>query len=325
MGILENINEPKFVQNTNSAPTLNMKQTSFIKSLLVAAAALVTVAFSSPAQASFVSLGAAKDFAALALTQGIDSSGPLGPDGKYTFNGNVGVASGGQKFSASGSVSIGGNLYLHTGDTFNNSAKGVPQPQPQNSANDAFLTQARNDAFAASKFASGLAATASYGTISSTMTIAEATKGNYVLDIGSINFSGNKSLTLSAPAGSTFTLNITGSIVLTSGSVLVGGGVTAADVLINYTGTNAVRFSGGGNTSQVLGTILAPYAEVGLHPGFVAGSVIADKITLSSGGQIGAVAAVPELNAMFPILGLIVAVGATHVLRRRKASRAQLV
>ena len=149
------------------------------------------------------------------------------------------------------------------------------------------------------------------------MSISESAKGNYVFNIGSINFTGDKTLTLNAPAGSNYVLNISGSISLTGGSILVAGGLTAADVLINYTGTNVVQFSGGGNSSQVFGTILAPNAEVGLHPGFVAGSVIADTITLSSGGQIGGMSAVPEMNAIFPIFGLVVAVGSTHLLRRR--------
>ncbi len=298
-----------------------MNRTTFTKRAVVAAiAGLALVGFSSSAKAIFVDLGAAGSFNALALTHGIDASGPLGPNAPYTFNGNVGVASPGQKFQASGSVSMAptAKLYLHSGDTYNSSAPGVPQPQPQNAANDAFLTQARNDAFAASNFASSLMATATYGTINNTTTISQGAAGNYVFDITAISFSGNKTLTLDAPAGSTFTLNISGSITLTGGSILVSGGLTANDVLINYTGTNVVQFSGGGNSSQIYGTVLAPYAEVGLHPGFIAGSVIADKITISSGGQIGAV---PEMNALFPLIGLIVAAGSTHALRRRRLAR----
>jgi len=299
-----------------------MKINTWTKHAVVAITAAVTlVSFGSSAKAGFVNLGAAGSFDALALTHGIDSSGPLGPDGQYTFAGNVGVASSGQKFQASGSVNMSGKLYLHTGDTYNSSAPGVPQPQPQNAANDAFLNQARNDAFAASSFAAGLTPTATYGTINNNLTISESSAGNYVFNITSIDFSGGKALTLSAPAGSSYTLNISGSIVLTSGSILVSGGLTAADVLINYTGTNVVQFSGGGNSSQVFGTILAPNAEVGLHPGFVAGSVIADMITLSSGGQIGGMTAVPEMNALFPLFGLAVAIGSTHILRRRRMAR----
>ncbi len=301
-----------------------MKNITFTKRAVVAAiAGLALTGFGSQAKAVFVDLGAAGQFGALALTHGIDTSGPLGPNTPYTFMGNVGVASAGQKFQSSGSVSMAptAKLYLHTGDTYNSSAPGVPAAQPQNAANDAFLTQARNDAFSASTFASSLAATASYGTINSTTSITEGAAGNYVFDITNINFSGNNTLTLNAPAGSTYTLNVSGSITLTGGSILVAGGLKATDVLINYTGSNVVQFSGGGNSSQVYGTILAPFAEVGLHPGYVAGSVIADTITLSSGGEVGGMTQVPEMSALFPLVGLAVAVGSTHVLRRRRLTR----
>jgi len=295
-----------------------MTTKSLAKSAASAVVALLAAAaFSTNARAGIVDLGAAAQFSALALTHGIDDSGPLGPNGAYTIDGNVGIASSGQRLSASGSVRYSGEVFLHSGSTFNSSAPGVPSPQPQNAANDAFLERARSDAFAASNFASGLAATATYGSITNNLTISQANAGNYVFNINSINFSGGKALTLNAPAGSSLVLNVTGSIVLTSGSILVSGGLTAADVLINYTGTSEVRFSGGGNTSQIYATVLAPYAEVGLHPGFIAAGVIADKITMSSGGQIG-ITPVPEVSSFFPIIGLLVAVGGTHILRRRK-------
>ena len=95
---------------------------------------------------------------------------------------------------------------------------------------------------------------------------------------------------------------------MTGGSILVAGGLNAADVLINYTGTSEFRFSGGGNTSRVYGTILAPNATVGLHPGFVLGSVIANAITMSSGADV--IRPVPEVtpgSVIFGFLGLVVA------------------
>jgi len=44
---------------------------------------------------------------------------------------------------------------------------------------------------------------------------------------------------------------------------------------------------------SIYGTILAPYAEVGLHPGVVFGSVVAASITMSSGADV---VAVPEVT-----------------------------
>ena len=84
----------------------------------MAVAGLMALGFGGSLQASIVDLGAAGQFGALALTTGIDDSGPLGPDGSVSINADVGVAS----FSASGSVIYSGDLYLHTGVTYNNSA-----------------------------------------------------------------------------------------------------------------------------------------------------------------------------------------------------------
>ena len=55
------------------------------------------------------------------------------------------------------------------------------------------------------------------GNINSAMNITEATVGHYVLSISSINLN-QSALTLSAPAGSTFVLNISGNITLNGGS-----------------------------------------------------------------------------------------------------------
>jgi choice-of-anchor A domain-containing protein len=284
---------------------------------LAVCAALIILGFASIAQASVVDLGQSGQFTLLALGGGIDDSGPLGPQSDpYSVNGSVGVVTDGQKFQASGSVNYNGPLFLHSGVTFNSSAKGVPQPTMSSSV-DSMLIQARQDAFAASTFALGLAPTQTLGTVNSNLTISQQSVGNYVLKINSINFSGNKALTLSAPTGSTFVLNISDGITLTTGSIRVAGGLSAANVLINYTGSKDVQFSGGGNTSQVWGTILAPNATVGLHPGLVVGSVIADAITMSSGADVVPVPEVTPSSVLFGFLGLIVAFGSRRALGAR--------
>ena len=285
--------------------------------LSLCAAATALSGLGASASASVVDLGQAGQFTILALGGGIDDSGPLGPQADpFSVDGPVGIATAGQKFSASGSVNYSGPVFLHSGVTFNSSAPGVPQPTMSASI-DAMLTQAKQDAFAASNFALGLSPTQTLGTISNNLSITQQSVGNYVLKIDSINFSGDKALTLSAPAGSTFVLNISQGIVLTSGSIKVAGGLSAADVLINYIGTSDVRFSGGGNTSQVFGTILAPNATVGLHPGLVVGSVIANAITMSSGADIVPVPEVVPSSLIFGFLGLVVAVGSRRLLRGR--------
>jgi choice-of-anchor A domain-containing protein len=284
---------------------------------LTLGAALAALSVASPAPASVVDLGQAGQFTLLAVGGGIDDSGPLGPQGDpFTVNGPVGVVTSGQKFQASGSVTYNGPIFLHSGVTFNSSAPGVPQPT-MGSSIDSMLAQAKQDAFAASAFALNLSPTQTFGTISNNLSITQNSVGNYVLKIDSINFSGSKSLTLSAPTGSSFVLNISSGIVLTQGSILVAGGLSAADVLINYTGTADVRFSGGGNGSQVFGTILAPNATVGLHPGLVVGSVIANAITMSSGADVVPVPEIAPGSVIFGFLGLIVAFGSRRVLDAR--------
>jgi choice-of-anchor A domain-containing protein len=285
-------------------------------SLAITLAGLVQV---SPLQASVVDLGQAGQFTLLALNGGIDDSGPTGPQANpYTVDGPVGVASSGQKFQASGSVNYNGPIYLHSGDTYNSSAPNVPQPTTSSSI-DSMLAQAKTDAVNASSFASGLTATASYGTINNNLSITENSAGNYVFNIQNINFSGGKTLTLDAPSGSSYVLNVSGSLVLTSGNIKVAGGLSAANVLINYTGSNVVQFSGGGNSSQVYGTILAPNAEVGLHPGLVVGSVIASTITMSSGANVIPVPEVTPSSVIFGFLGLVVALSSRRALMGRAA------
>jgi choice-of-anchor A domain-containing protein len=285
--------------------------------LSFALALAIALLFPGTAKASVVNLGQAGQFTLLAMGGGIDDSGPLGPQSNpYSVDGPVGVVTAGQKFQASGSVSYNGAIFLHSGVTFNSSAQGVPQPT-MSAAIDSMLQQAKQDAFAASAFALSLSPNQTFGTINSNTSIKENSVGNYVFNITDINFSGAKNLTLSAPAGSTYVLNISNGIVLTSGSILVAGGLSAADVLINYTGTADVRFSGGGNTSQVYGTILAPNATVGLHPGLVVGSVIADAITMSSGANVVPVPEVAPSSVIFGFLGLIVAVSSRRALAVR--------
>jgi choice-of-anchor A domain-containing protein len=288
--------------------------------LVIASISAAAVLFSITADSSMigpVDLGGAGDFALLALTGSIDDSGPAGPDSDpYTVDGRVGVVTPGQKFQASGSVAYNGPIYLHSGVTFNNSAPGVPPPTI-GPAIDSVLEQARNDAFLASNFALTLPVTASYGSISNNLTISKASVGNYVFSIQNINFSGGKALTLHAPAGSAFILNISSGLTLSPGSIVLSGGLTANSVLINYTGTSDISTSGGGNASRIYATILAPNATVGLHPGFVAGSIIAGAITMSSGANVVPIPEVTPGSVIFGFLGFVVAFSSRRMLMAR--------
>lgn len=98
-----------------------------------------------------------------------------------------------------------------------------------------------------------------------------------------------KTLFLNGPATAKFILNITGKFALTGGGkIKVSGGALASNVLYNFIGTgSAVSFSGGGNSSQVDGTILAPQRKVQCAPGLVNGAIISGMdISLVSGAAL---------------------------------------
>lgn len=169
-----------------------------------------------------------------------------------------------------------------------------------------------------------LAPTQTLGNINSAMNITEATVGHYVLSISSINLN-QSALTLSAPAGSTFVLNISGNITLNGGSqgngLLLGGGLTSNDVVYNLTGANSnLTTSGGGNAQQINGIVLATGtgASVNLHPGQINGEVIATTFTTSSGALV--FSTVPEVtpsSVIFGFLGLLVAFSSRRMLSKR--------
>lgn len=288
---------------------------------LTTVAALTTVLLGSNASASMigpVNLGTAGQFTLLALNGDIQDSGPTGPDATTaSVVGKIGIAASGHKFDTSGDRIYDGPIYIHTGSTWNSSAKGFPTPQ-QSAAIDQMLAQASSDAFAASNFAANLQATATYGNINSSLSITENAAGNYVFDIQSINFSGGKSLTLSAPAGSNFILNIQGGgITLSPGSILLAGGLTPDHVLINYLGNNNIQTSGGSNSSRIYANILAPNAHVQLTPGYVAGFIIAQSIQMASGANVVPVPEVTPSSVIFGFIGLIVAFGSRRSLMAR--------
>jgi len=186
------------------------------------------------------------------------------------------------------------------------------------------LNAAWTDAVNASAMLASLAPTQVLGNINSGMTITESTVGHYVLSISNINLN-QSALTLSAPVGSTFVLNISGNITLNGGSqgngLLLAGGLTSNDVVYNLIGANSnLTTSGGGNAQQINGIVLATGAgaSVNLHPGQINGEVITTKLTTSSGALV--FSNVPEVtpsSVIFGFLGLLVAVSSRRMLNKR--------
>src|SRR4029077_13153194 len=108
-----------------------------------------------------------------------------------------------------------------------------------------------------------------------------------------------------------------GGITLSPGSILLSGGLTPNNVLINYLGTNDIKTSGGGNSSRIYANILAPNAHVQLTPGFVAGFIIASSIQMASGANVVPVPEVTPGSVIFGFLGLVVAISSRRSLMAR--------
>lgn len=269
------------------------------------------LATSLAAQASVVNLGSAAGWSVLTYNSNntSDSAFNGGPIG--VVNGNW-TQSGGQQTNNQKPTTV----YLSPGHTNNG-------PAVLTTVFDAAkLNAAWTDAVNASNAMAAMAPTATYGAITSGLTISENSVGTYVFNISSISLN-QSHITLSAPAGSTFVLNISGNITLNGGNqgngILLGGGLKWTDVFINLTGANSsVTTSGGGNANQIWGTVLAvgANASVNLHPGQINGEIIARTLTTSS-GALGVVPEVTPTSVLFGFLGFVVAFGSRRSLMAR--------
>lgn len=271
--------------------------------------ALLATSFS--ARASVVDLGAAAGWSVLTFNSNntSDSAFNGGPIG--VVNGNWTQSGGGQTNNQQPTT-----VYLSPG--FHNNGPAVLTTV----YNAALLNSAWTDAVNASASLASLAPTQTLGAITSGLTLSESAVGNYVFNISSINLN-QSALTLSAPAGSTFVLNISGNVTLNGGSqgngILLAGGLTSNNVFINLTGVNSsLTTTGGGNAQQIFGTVLATglNASVNLHPGQINGEIIARTLTTSS-GALGVVPEVTPSSVVFGFIGFVVAFGSRRTLMAR--------
>jgi len=195
---------------------------------------------------------------------------------------NTGVANAGN-VNMSGSSLINGTLSLNTAGRLNKSGTSTLVGIEQNSATDGVLDQAVADALTASQSAAALPPTitsitkVTISNPSQNITITGGT-GINVLSITNLNIS-NGTLTLNAPHGGSFIMNVSGSFALSGASrIVLAGGITASDVLYNFVGSGGgVAMSGG---ASVVGILLAPQRGISLSNSIVTGEII------SGGSQV---------------------------------------
>jgi choice-of-anchor A domain-containing protein len=256
----------------------------------------------------FTSLGSAGPSNWQILTLGHCSSGSC--DTSYTnvsinnsqVDGNVGIAPKGNITGGSGGASVYGNLDLDTAGTYAYSGSYTfTGTFNQNSATDTLLDNAASSAMNAYNAASGDSATSvtCSGTGCSTSTDVDPThaitftgaSGINVVNLTNLELSGSTDgLTLSAPTGSVFVINVSGTFsVLNGADIVVAGGLSQQSVLYNVTGTGtAVCFSSGSscsatgsNTADVQGVVLSPYRDISLDGAQVDGEVISGNLNLT--------------------------------------------
>jgi len=152
------------------------------------------------------------------------------------------------------------------------------------------LTQAHDDAIAASAVASSVPKTSTLATIDLTRATLTLAPGVYDLSKFHLDHS-----TLTLSGSGYFIFNITGNFQFNSGKVLLSNGAMATNVLFNVTSTHDVQFSGGtsgtdpgGPDESVLhGIILALNARIQLAPGLVVGEIISgNDISIASGAIV---------------------------------------
>lgn len=217
---------------------------------LVGAALFATACVgAAPASAAGLDLGTAANYAVM-------------DTGATTFGWNVPVTGDmllGNDVTANfaGGASITGTVYYDSTtqgqSTFSQVSPGTFQQVSTSVVNAAIAS-----ANAVANYAAGLTANLTFGSINSATTFA-ATGAQTVVDVnGDIS---NAAITISGTSSDIFVINVTGQY-MTNVSMILSGGVTASDILFNFTGTGGVHVlqTSGGNCSGktcLYGTFLA--------------------------------------------------------------------
>jgi choice-of-anchor A domain-containing protein len=261
--------------------------------------------------ASPVNLGAASQFAVLATTGTLTTSG----GGSNRITGPVGIAGSGQAFA--GNTTFNNTAYIHTGSTFGVSlGSGGQVIGPGNAQADALLASAVSDANTASTNALSMQPTPNQPDVAAgaTVTLNGNTPGqtSYVYTIANVGM--NATITINAPLGNTVIVNITGSV--TSVTFLATGGIRPQDILYNVTSPADINIA-----QNSAGIILAPAATVAINSRNLTGQVIAASITLTGGSSsiISTAPVIPEPSSLSIVAIATAAVLGHRFLRRRKS------
>lgn len=287
----------------------------------------------------FVGLGAVSAPAQSFILNELGSAGPTGlategpgfallggPDatdihmnGPGTTIGNVGISGGTLSLDSSNPVGIRGNVFLATGVTIDSGTKEVSGTVFTNQ--NPLLNTAFNSAVSASSTFESLAPTnTTITSINGPETISSGPGPNVrnVLDLSSINLGQDQVLTLSGNASDQFILNVSGNISLNAGKILLSGGLTPQDVVINLGSNSSVSTSHGLNDeSLITGILLGTSKNTSLQfsPGLVIGEVITDAthVQFASGASV-----VPESSSLALVAAVGAAVAGRCIVRRRR-------
>jgi hypothetical protein len=211
---------------------------------------------------------------------------------------NLGITQGG-KLNQTGNVVIQGTYYKYSTNS-DATTSGFTAVGGVNTTSNSVITSAASQASAASSNLAGLAANQTIAAaITTTTTITASAPGRNVVDLlAGINLPNGTTLTLSGSATQSFVINIpAGGIALGQASIVLTGGITAANVIFNLTGLTADNVSMTG-PGVVNGIVMDLNGMVSLsNNDTVNGEVISgNQISLNNNSDVEAVQTVPEAS-----------------------------